>query len=98
MLHGFNCGEPVAALPLPPATAQAAAAGGFDLQGYKFKALEEQLRPPRIVRVGLVQHAMPVPASAPYREQRAAVHARVRQLIEAAGAAGVQVRAPGMQS
>lgn len=91
VLHGYNCGEPVAAQPLPAAAVAAATTSGFDLQGYRFRASTEQMRPPRVVRVGLIQHAMPAQASAPYLEQREAVHARVRLLIDAASAAGVQV-------
>eukprot|EP00887_Chlorella_sp_A99_P002625 scaffold6.g2625.t1 len=91
VLHGFNRGQPVAAVALPPAAAVAATAGDFDLQAYQFKAAEEQLRPPRVVRVGLVQNAIQAATTAPYAEQRAALHARAREIVGAAGAAGVQI-------
>ena len=43
------------------------------------------------MRIGLVQHAHPLPPSAPFAEQLAAAHARVAAIVAAAGAAGVQV-------
>ncbi|KAL4457924.1 hypothetical protein ABPG75_012789 [Micractinium tetrahymenae] len=91
VLHGWNQGRPVAAVPLPEAATSAAAEGGYDLQAYRFEAAPEQLRPPRVVRVGLVQNACPAPTTAPFAEQRQAIHDRVRQIIDAAGEAGVQV-------
>ena len=123
ILYGWNCGKPVAPLPLARELAAAAAAANFDLQAYRFGAAPEQLRPPRIMRVGLVQHGIQLPTSAPFAEQRQvrrrvrhgrpahtdacstaarmtwralppplqAIHTRVRQLMDAAGAAGVQV-------
>ncbi|EFN54435.1 hypothetical protein CHLNCDRAFT_135828 [Chlorella variabilis] len=91
ILYGWNCGKPVAPLPLARELAAAAAAANFDLQAYRFGAAPEQLRPLRIMRVGLVQHGIQLPTSAPFAEQRQAIHTRVRQLMDAAGAAGVQV-------
>ncbi|PRW56067.1 beta-ureidopropionase [Chlorella sorokiniana] len=91
VLYGLNCGKPVAAVPLSAELSSAAAAGGYDLQAYRFDAAPEQLRPPRIVRIGLVQNSIKVPTTAPFLEQRQAIHQRVRELIDAAGAAGVQV-------
>lgn len=70
MLHGFNQGKPVEALDLPPKLLDAAGAGGIDLQGYKFKAAVEELRAPRIVKIGLVQHSIVKPTTAPFAEQR----------------------------
>lgn len=70
VLYGWNCGKPVAAVPLAPELLKQAAAGGFDLQAYRFDASPEQLRAPRIVRIGLVQHGIVEPTTAPYAEQR----------------------------
>ena len=44
-------------------------AGGFDVQAHRFAAAPEQLRPPRVVRVGLVQHSIQAPTTAPFAEQ-----------------------------
>lgn len=70
VLHGWNQGRPVAPVPLPEAATIAAAEGGYDLQAYRFEAAAEQLRAPRVVRVGLVQNACPAPTTAPFAEQR----------------------------
>lgn len=39
-------------------------------QAYTFEAAAEQLRPPRVVRIGLIQHGMVAPTTAPFEEQR----------------------------
>jgi hypothetical protein len=144
VLYGWNMGKAVEAVPLAPPLADAAEQAGFDLQAYRFEAAPEQLRPPRIVRAGLVQNSIKLPTTAPYLEQRQvhgaggqrwlvvccllqncaamlehqlsgadlfgssrrclpspaplplqAIFDRVRELIDAAGAAGVQVRQGG---
>lgn len=41
----------------------------FELAGYKFAAQEEQLRKPRIVRIGAVQNKIVLPTSAPLANQ-----------------------------
>lgn len=91
ILYGWNQGAPVAPAPLPAQATTAAAAGGWDLQAYRFGAAPEQLRAPRPVRVGLVQHSIQAPTTAPIQEQRQAIYERVRGILHAAGAAGVQV-------
>lgn len=48
-------------LNLPAAALSAAQERDFELQGYGFEAAPEQLRRPRIVRVGLVQNKIPLP-------------------------------------
>ena len=70
VLYGANQGKPVSALDLPKSVQEAAAAGDFDLQAYKFMAAAEQFRAPRIVRIGLIQHAIVKPTTAPLAEQR----------------------------
>lgn len=70
VLHGWNQGRPVAPIHLPEAATTAAAEGAYDLQAYRFEAAPEQLRAPRVVRVGLVQNACPAPTTAPFAEQR----------------------------
>lgn len=48
-------------LSLPVAALSSAQERDFELQGYGFDAAPEQLRRPRIVRVGLVQNKIPLP-------------------------------------
>lgn len=70
VLYGANQGGPVTELELPKQAQQAAAEQGFDLQAYQFKAAVEQLRPARVVRIGLIQHGIVQPTTAPFLEQR----------------------------
>lgn len=71
VLYGANQGQAVAALDgVPKQVHQVAEQHGFDLQAYQFKAAAEQLRPPRIVRIGLIQHGIVKPTTAPFLEQR----------------------------
>lgn len=91
VLYGSNEGGPVQPVDLSPEISCVASSSNFDLQAYRFAAGPEQLRPPRVVRAALVQHSIAAPTTAPYAEQRQAIHERVRQIVDAAGAAGVQV-------
>jgi hypothetical protein len=72
VLFGFNQGAPVAPLQLPKAATAAAssAARPFDLKAFAFAAAREELRPPRVVRIGLIQNAAVAPTTAPFEEQR----------------------------
>jgi beta-ureidopropionase len=47
----------------------AAADKSFELQGYAFPSVRETFRPPRIVRVGLIQNQIVLPTTAPIAEQ-----------------------------
>lgn len=49
--------------------------------GYRFEAAQEQFRPPQITRIALLQHSISKPTTAPFAEQRAAIHARVTQML-----------------
>ena len=69
VLYGANRGSPVQKLPLEQSVHEAAASVGYDVQGYKFKARQEQNRKPRIVKIGLIQNSIKAPTTAPYSEQ-----------------------------
>lgn len=56
-------------LDLPSCAVNAASERGFELKGYKFEAVQEQLRPPREIRVGLIQHRIVLPTDAPILDQ-----------------------------
>jgi beta-ureidopropionase len=49
------------------------------------------LRPPRIVKIGIIQNAVVKPTTDPVAEQYQAIQDRVETIIHAAGAAGVNV-------
>uniref|UniRef100_A0A5K3EHX8 Beta-ureidopropionase n=1 Tax=Mesocestoides corti TaxID=53468 RepID=A0A5K3EHX8_MESCO len=59
--------------------------------GYAFKRASEQLRAPRIVRIGAIQHKIAVPPNLPVKDQISAAHKKIGDLIDAAGACGVNV-------
>ncbi|CAI5797467.1 beta-ureidopropionase isoform X1 [Podarcis lilfordi] len=84
-------GEAVRQLDLPSAALSAATEREFDLQGYGFGAEPEQLRPPRIVRVGLIQNKIQLPTDAPVAEQVTALHKRIEEIVEVAAMCGVNV-------
>ena len=56
-------------LDLPSCAVDAASERDFELKGYGFEAAQEQLRPPRRIRVGLIQHRIVLPTDAPILDQ-----------------------------
>lgn len=56
-------------LDLPSCAADAASQRDFELKGYRFEAAQEQLRPPRKIRVGLIQHRIVLPTDASVLDQ-----------------------------
>jgi hypothetical protein len=99
VLHGYNGGKPVEALPLSEELKEHASQQQFDLQAYSIKAAPEQLREPRVVRLGLIQNKIVLPTTAPYAAQkqvgRAVGGARpVRAARRRAGAAAAESAAP----
>ncbi|XP_043924760.1 beta-ureidopropionase isoform X1 [Protopterus annectens] len=84
-------GKETRKLDLPLSAVDAAVNGGFDLQGYAFDAAQEQLRHPRIVRVGLIQNRIVLPTDAPVGEQVAALHKRIAEIVEVAAQCSVNI-------
>ncbi|MEW5315285.1 MAG: hypothetical protein WDW38_006725 [Sanguina aurantia] len=91
VLYGSNQGSSVQEIALDARVTSAAQQGDFDLQTASFSAAPEQLRAPRVVRIGLVQNAIVMATTEPYADQAQAIRDRVGKIIDAAGAAGVQV-------
>ena len=56
-------------LELPETALKLAEEGNFELAGYTFEVKEDQLRRPRIVRIGAVQNKIVLPTSAPLANQ-----------------------------
>lgn len=67
------------------------ASHGFEIKSYGFTALKEDLRKPRIVKIGAVQNSIVVSTSKPIHEQRDAIFQKIGHIIDAAGAEGVNV-------
>ncbi|POI35273.1 hypothetical protein CIB84_000975 [Bambusicola thoracicus] len=78
-------------LSLPAAALSSAQERDFELQGYGFDAAPEQLRRPRIVRVGLVQNKIPLPTDTAVAVQVAALHRRIEEIVEVAAMCGVNI-------
>jgi beta-ureidopropionase len=78
-------------LPIPAAAQAGADAGDFDVVMHKFHAAAEQRRKPRVVRVGVIQNRIVESTSASVEDQFQALLARTTEMIEAAGAMGVNV-------
>lgn len=66
-------------------------ANNFCIQSYAFEALEENLRQPRLVKVGAIQNSIAVATTAAISEQRDAIFEKIGKLIDAAGEDGVNV-------
>ncbi|XP_030632878.1 beta-ureidopropionase isoform X2 [Chanos chanos] len=84
-------GKDIKQLSLPQSAVDAAFERDFDLQGYVFEASPEQLRPPRVARVGLIQNKIVLPTDAPVLEQITALHKRVGEMVEVAAMCGVNI-------
>ncbi|KAL3857684.1 hypothetical protein ACJMK2_012326 [Sinanodonta woodiana] len=63
----------------------------FELKGYAFAALPENMRPPRVVRVGLIQNKIVLPTTSPVSDQLEALHKRISEIIEVAALCDVNI-------
>lgn len=63
----------------------------FELKGYAFEARREEIRPPRIVRVGAIQNKIVLPTTALIAEQRDALHKKIGDIAEVAALSGVNI-------
>ena len=58
-----------------------------EVKGWKLgNPVSENLRPPRIVRVGLIQNSIVLPTTLPINEQRDAIHKKIIGYLEHAAA------------
>ncbi len=78
-------------IPIVPAAAALAEEFDFDVAAYSFQNSREQRRPPRRVRIGVIQTQIVEPTDAPIERQFQAICRRTEKLIHAAGAMGCNV-------
>lgn len=78
-------------LTIPEAAQELAEEKNFELAGYVIDAVHESIRPPRIVRIGVIQNQIVLPTTAPLTAQRDAIYKRIETMIEAAGVCGVNI-------
>lgn len=63
----------------------------FEIAAYDFPAKNEETRSPRVVKVGIIQHSIATSTDKPIAEQRQAIFEKIRRIIDAAAAEGVNV-------
>ncbi|XP_073419862.1 beta-ureidopropionase [Dendrobates tinctorius] len=84
-------GRELRCLELPGRALDSASQQGFELKGYMFDAAGEQLRRPRVTRVGLIQNKIQLPTSSPVAEQVNALHRRIAEIVEVAALCDVNI-------
>ncbi|KNC46864.1 beta-ureidopropionase [Thecamonas trahens ATCC 50062] len=87
ILYGSPCGE----IEVVDAAAQLSADNDFEIKAYQYNAKPESTRPPRIVRIGLIQNTIAAETTEPIEVQRDAIFAKIAPIIDAAGEMGVNV-------
>lgn len=70
-------------LELPSDVRDVASKHDFEVKAFQIGAAKEQMRPPKIVRIGLIQNKIVLPTSAPLQEQ--VLHVLPRQEIPLTG-------------
>jgi beta-ureidopropionase len=66
----------------------------YDVVGYKAGTqllVKEDLRAPRVVRIGLIQHSIQAPTSAPVQVQRNSIFEKIGKMLDSAGESGVNI-------
>lgn len=91
LLQGLNYGKPLESVALPDSATTLSSNHGFDLKAFTFHAGKELMREPRIVRVGLIQNSIALPTTHPFLDQKRALFQKLKPIIEAAGASGVNI-------
>ncbi|XP_048135369.1 beta-ureidopropionase-like isoform X1 [Rhodamnia argentea] len=91
LLIGLNCGRILEAVPLADSAKALSSECNFDVQAFRFTADKELLREPRVVRVGIIQNSIVLPTTASFVDQKRAIHQKVKPMIDAAGASGVNI-------
>lgn len=84
-------GRPAAVLPISPEAEAQAEQRDFEIKSFKIDCPPEQLRPARVVRVGLIQNKIVLPTDAPVLDQLLAIHSRIGEIIVAAAAEKVNI-------
>lgn len=78
-------------MPVSAAAQKIAAANNFVIKSFGFEAIKEDLRKPRITRIGAVQTSIVEPTSAPVSVQREKIFEKIAKIIEAAAADNVNI-------
>ncbi|XP_041059483.1 beta-ureidopropionase [Carcharodon carcharias] len=84
-------GKDLRKLDLLKSAVEASLEKDFQLKAFGFEASPEQLRQPRVVRVGLIQNKILLPTDSPVSEQVAAIQKRIGDIVEVAAMCGVNI-------
>jgi len=79
------------ALPISAKAQKLADENNFVIKSYKFDAIPEDMRKPRITRIGATQTSLAAPTTDPVSLQRKKIFEKVGKIIDAAGADNVNV-------
>jgi beta-ureidopropionase len=74
-----------------PKAEKIATENNFVIKSYKFDAIKEDLRKPRIVRVASIQTSLAAPTSDPVSVQRQKIFDKVEKIIDAAAFENVNI-------
>ncbi|KAJ8718355.1 hypothetical protein PYW08_002592 [Mythimna loreyi] len=77
-------------LKLQDSTLAAGKEHDFEVAAFYFDAAKE-VRPPKIIKVGLIQHSIVLPTNEPIDKQRDAIFFKVEKLIDIAASEGVNI-------
>jgi len=78
-------------LPVSAAAKKIADANNFVIKTYKFEAIKEDIRKPRVVRVAAIQTSIVAPTTAPGSVQRQKIFEKTGKIIDAAALENVNV-------
>ncbi|GAB6028686.1 Beta-ureidopropionase [Chamberlinius hualienensis] len=84
-------GKRLPRLAISPVALKIAQEKDFEIKGYSFDAAPEEMRSPRLVRVGLLQNKIVLPTTDPIDKQRSSLHSRIAAIISAAAACNVNI-------
>ncbi|TGZ64658.1 hypothetical protein CRM22_006243 [Opisthorchis felineus] len=89
--HRLFYGKRLDVLSLPEHACQTAERLNFKLKSYRFPSVPEQLRSPRLIRIGAIQNKLVLPPSSPVTDQIAALHHQMGLFLDVAGQCGVNI-------
>ncbi|KAI8434051.1 hypothetical protein MSG28_012201 [Choristoneura fumiferana] len=78
-------------LSLKESTTLACNEDGFEVAAYSIPAAKEETRPPRLVKLGLVQHSIVLLTDQPIKLQRDAIFRKIEKFVQTAAKEGVQI-------
>jgi len=84
-------GKKVKDLELNQKVLDTANGGGYQVAAYKIEAAPEEVRQPRLVKIGLIQNQIQAATTKPVNEQISALESRIGDIIDNAATAGVNI-------